>query len=206
MARLFIDSCEYLTLGLLGEDSKWIDYEQFSTVKNSEIVHGKLFEMLKRNGLKLKDVTQVFQAAGPGSYTGMRLSDGICQILLWQGAKVNSFYHFEVPMLLGETSYIWISEAFKGEIYCHQVLNGTVEEKLLPKDGRENQSFVEQFYGGFDHVFTHYPTGAFESEYTCELIRKSSVELFEKIKSDDLVRETFYYRPLDKEFKQTQRP
>lgn len=203
--KLFIDSCDYLTLGLLDDKNQWVDYEQFSTRKNSEVVHAKIYEMLSRAGLKLHQIKTAFHVAGPGSYTGMRLSDGICQILKWQGVEIYSFYHFEVPQLLEMDNWIWISEAFKGELFTYAVNREGSPELLIKKDGLENESFVEKFYGSYDHVFSHYPSGAFTCEYTSDLIRKHGASLFETVLKNQLRRESYYYRPLEKEFTQTQR-
>ncbi len=202
---LFIDSCEYLTLGLLNEKFEWVDYEQVSSQKNSEIFHTKLYELLTRANLTLDTIEKCFLVAGPGSYTGMRLSEGMGQLLQWHKKKIYSFYHFEVPALLNFAQGVWLSEAFKGELFFYK-WNSIVKSEsmeLVPKQDKENEIWVDELYGDYDHVFTHFATGNFDCEYTTELIRRRPSELFPKIVALDLQRESYYYRPLEKEFKQS---
>lgn len=203
--KLYIDSSEYLTLGLLDSEYQWVDTVQISAKKNAEIFHSELYEMLKRAGTRLEKIETAFHCAGPGSYTGMRLSDGICQVLDWRGIAVYSFYHFEVPQLIGIDRGVWLSEAFKGELFCYEWNLGESTTSLVGKDGRGTEDIVGSYYATHEFVFTHYPVEGFDCEYTADLIRRKASLLFEDVEKKKMKRSPYYYRPLEKEFKQTQR-
>jgi tRNA threonylcarbamoyladenosine biosynthesis protein TsaB len=205
MSYLFVDSCEFLSVGLLSDELQWLDYDQNSVKKNSEFFHSNLQKMLSRNQKKLSEISGVFQVAGPGSYTGMRLSEGFCQILEWQKLPIFSFYHFEVPALCGIKKGIWVSEAFKGELFCYTWNGEENNTKLIAKDGQDVSQWIERFYGDYEYVFTHFAVDGFDCEYSSGLIKKNAPALLGYVKENSLRRESYYYRPLDVEFKVTQR-
>lgn len=205
MSYLFVDSCEFLSIGLLSDKLDWIDYDQNSVKKNSEFFHSNLQQMLKRNNHKLSEIEGVFQVAGPGSYTGMRLSEGFCQILEWQKKPIYSFYHFEVPLICGVQKGIWLSEAFKGELFSYRWEGEENSTRLISKDGQEVGQWIERFYADYEYIYTHFAVEGFDCEYTSDLIKKHASSLFKHVKDNSFRRESYYYRPLDVEFRVTQR-
>jgi tRNA threonylcarbamoyladenosine biosynthesis protein TsaB len=198
---IFFDSSEYLSLGILNEEYNWVEYKKLTTKKNSEIFYGCLYDMLERNKLKLHEIKAVFQVAGPGSYTGMRLSEGLCQLLEWQGIRVYSFYHFQVPALLGEIEGGWVSEAFKGEIFLYTWDAKKENFELLPKDGRTNEEMLSKISQKIKSLHTHYDMGTFDCGFTSDQIKDSPRELFSKVHEKEMREKPYYYRPLDQEFK-----
>jgi len=197
MAYLFVDTSELLTVGLLDEQFQWLEYHELEDKKSSALIHSFIYELLSKHGLKLENIAAYFQVAGPGSYTGMRVSEGISQVLNWQGMKVYSFYHFEVPKLLGEKSGAWISKAFKGEAFIYSWNNEDVDKELVSLEALD-----ENLDAKTSTLFTHF-SGNFERElaYTSKMIKASSSELFPIVVEKNLKREPFYYRALEKEFK-----
>jgi tRNA threonylcarbamoyladenosine biosynthesis protein TsaB len=197
MASLFVDTSELLIIGLLDEQFNWLEYQELKDKKSSAVIHALIYEMLGKYDLKLKDVKSYFQVAGPGSYTGMRVSEGISQVLDWQEMDVYSFYHFEVPKILGESEGAWISSAFKGEAFIYSWNGSEVEKELIQQD-----SLTDRLVKLALPVFTHFE-GNFDldSKLTSMMIKDNSAELFTKIVEQNLKRSPFYYRTLEKEFK-----
>jgi tRNA threonylcarbamoyladenosine biosynthesis protein TsaB len=126
---LFIDSTLGLEIGLLDSQFRWVDFSTYDSKKPSEIIHFEIHQLLNKHHLKLKSL-ECFTTSGPGSYTGMRTSEGLVQVLALSGMKIYSFYHFEVPKLTGVKEGFWVTNAFKGQVFVY-TWNEEKEEKLL---------------------------------------------------------------------------
>ena len=151
------------------------------------------YSLFSQGNFDLKDLLGIIGVMGPGSYTGIRMTDGILQMLKWAGLPVYSFYHFEVPSLLGDLSSSFVCRAFKGELFVYS--NG--ESSLVKEEFWVQQSGIK--------TYTHYHdeklVGSFV--YTSDLISQFSQLLFSKIVSEKMNREAYYFRPIEKEFKVT---
>lgn len=200
MLTLYIDSSHSLTLGLLDKSFGWIDYCEFKEKKTSGILHIELLEMLKRNNFEIGQLTQVVEAAGPGSYTGMRVAEGLCQILEWQQRECRSFYHFEVPALCGIEQGVWIAKAFKGEVFCYH-FDGEVNRIEFIREA-ELPDFTEQWQRQSLKVFGHYEDDlSVDKELTSALIQKSAQDFFKKVWERGERKGPYYFRALEQEFK-----
>ena len=82
MASLFIDSTYDITLGILDDDLGWIKFERFFGQKASAIIQKETHNLLQSAGLKLTELSSVITIAGPGFYTGLRLSEGFADVLI----------------------------------------------------------------------------------------------------------------------------
>lgn len=196
MTAIYLDTTKNMTIGILDGNYSWIKLQTFDEVKSTESLHLKLLEMLNQSGLKIEDIKTLFSAAGPGSYTGMRVSEGIAQIFNWQGIKTNSFYHFQVPQILGIEKYAFICKAFKGEFF----LKETNKEILLNLN--DLAQVIDEYKKSGVELFTHYPDKDFPGfSLTTDLISLRGKELFLSIKKENMVNGAFYFRSLEKEFK-----
>jgi tRNA threonylcarbamoyladenosine biosynthesis protein TsaB len=191
MSYLLLDTTNGLTVGLLSKKLEWINYHFSEEKKPSEVIHFKINELLESNNVNLKDVTLI-TVAGPGSYTGMRLSEGISNIFMICGIKTLSFFHFEVPAFLGVNEGRFVTNAFKGQYFSYYWQNSKVERNLI---NSTEIDFSKKVYTNIDdNKFT-------DSISTSKLILENNEILFKKIIERGTCEKSFYFRALDEEFK-----
>ncbi|MFT6633775.1 MAG: tRNA threonylcarbamoyladenosine biosynthesis protein TsaB [Bacteriovoracaceae bacterium] len=191
---LFIDTTQNITIGLLGEDLKWIDYQYLISKKSSAELHYLIYEMLSSRNKDVTSITGLIYCAGPGSYTGMRISEGLSNIFEWSKIKVNSFYHFEVPAICGANKGIWGAKAFKGEYFLYS-WNQTVGEKILvPENELESRIGNKEIY--FGHEAFLEKSGKLSKDF----IKDCPELIFKYVLENNLCVPLYYYRPLEEEF------
>ncbi|MDH5580688.1 MAG: hypothetical protein OEY33_02175 [Bdellovibrionales bacterium] len=200
MNYLYIDTTFQINVGILNSNFYWSNLTHVSDKKSSALLHTLIHENLEALDIDVKELAGVFAVAGPGSYTGVRLSEGLAQVFDWQKIPTYSFYHFEVPYLsqIAEEG-IFISKAFKGEFFAYQWSGDKNKMNLFPLSDLE--SFMASNPGPF---FTHFEEDLKlnkKIQSTQQLIIDSPARIFEKVKKLNLRQRPFYYRPLDKEFK-----
>ncbi len=190
--RLFLDTTFGVSVGLLNSSFEWVEYKFLENKKSSSVIHSLILEILMKNNLEVKDVKSLFYVAGPGSYTGMRVSQGIVDIFDWQNFEVFSFYHFDVPRLLGMKKGIWIGDAFKGEVFVHRWEDGKEEQKLYKKNDFELPVDIP--------LFLLQNPDEKDCKETQKLIKDNAKDLFKIIEKEKMKKELFYYRTIDMEF------
>ena len=194
MHSIYIDSSAGLVVGLLNHDFTWLEYSELNNKKPSEIIHFEILNLLKKHKLSLKD-TCCFLASGPGSYTGMRLSEGLGQIFELSQIPVYSFYHFDVPKLIGVEKGEWVTTAFKGQYFKHCWSPESNENYLINKE-----TFV------FEEVIGKYCLDSDDTllknfHSTKRLIKDNSEKLFASIFNKKLRVPPYYFRTLEEEFR-----
>ena len=196
MSYLYIDTSKHLVLGLLDQKFKWSDFLEVKDVKTSAHIHKDIFSMLSENKLKLNDLDAIFVVSGPGSYTGVRVAEGLAQVLEWAKIPVYSFNHFQIPEFLADESWVFVSKAFKGEFFIYE------------KDGKEYLNKLEDFtdfinISKAEKIYSHFaedlPEGI--THFTSEVLKENAPDIFSKVLQEKLRSRPFYYRPLEKEFK-----
>ena len=193
---LYLDTTEKLVIGLLDENYQWVDYFEEDIRSASLRIQGIIFDNLGRHNKTVSDIKAVFQASGPGSYTGMRVSEGLSQIFEWHDYPIFSFYHFEVPQLLGIEKGTWNANAYKGDVFYYHWENENEDYELKKIESvREKEG---------DHLFSHYHKEPFEmindENLTSVMIKNNPKTFFQLLEQKKLRREPYYYRPLDVEF------
>ncbi|MFZ4714017.1 MAG: hypothetical protein ACOYL6_09910 [Bacteriovoracaceae bacterium] len=207
MSTLFLDTSHHLTLGLLNEKFQWLDYRKIEGGKTATDLHHNLYQMLTGHKLQLKNLSAAIQIAGPGSYTGMRVSDGLFQSLKLFGLNTHSIYHFDVPHLLGKSSGLWLSNAFKGEIFSVEWDGEQKNQNLMSeKDFISRYEDVKNTKLYTHHITAFSPTFSLwvKQKSFCEtsaLIQDCSELLFPQIVQQNVYKPIFYYRPIEQEFK-----
>ncbi len=194
MAYLFLDTASTLHCGILDDKFHWIDYISTEILRSSGQVHGILDQLMTKHQLSWQDIAGLIVSSGPGSYTGMRVSEGIAQILELDGVAVFSFYHFDLLADFGLSGY-WVSEAFKGEFFCYNSKTKSSEllrlEDLLQKlADRDDLYALDDQVRGIDLIF----------KSTRSLIHDKGKEFFHKLITEQRREVPFYYRPEQVEF------
>ena len=197
MAHLYLDTSNGLQIGLLNSDFEWINFKKVETKRTSDIVHSEISKILSGESVEIMDLESVVLMAGPGSYTGMRVAEGVAQVLELEGVKIYSFHSFRIPEFLKIENYHWCYPAFKGEVH----VNDGKESKLLMKE--DFLSFVKG--GESPYCITHGDNEVLEfcSVNTEDSLQNDSKLIFSSVVESDLRDRPFYFRPLDVEFKKS---
>ncbi len=206
---LLLDNSYFLRIGIFVEN-EWKESIEINSSKSSSVLHNILNEKLHKYGLKLKDLDHIFHLAGPGSYTGMRLSEGFAQVLEWQGKKCYSIYHFEVPQILKNDPGVWIAPAQKKEFFAYSWKNASSSIDFV--DLASLESFIEDNIKQKISLFTHFRASLpLKDENhsigeTSLLIKQNFSKLDEYVRNNNLRRPPYYFRSLEKEFTKGKHP
>ena len=201
MSSLFIDTSNHLSIGLLGDDFRWEKYTSTHDVKSSGVIHHLINELLSDCGKRVQDIGMIFLVNGPGSYTGVRVGEGIAQVFEWQKIETISFHHFQVPFFAGVSKGVFICSAFKGEFFIHSWNKSQTNQKLMTKsDLEENTEIcaIDQLYSNQaenDLSITN------KIISTHDLIHDESQLVFSELAKLKIRLDPFYFRKLSDEFK-----
>lgn len=199
---LYVDTSDHLVVGLLNSKFEWVEFLDLEGAKNSGRIHAAIYEILQKHHLEPKDLNAVIQNSGPGSYTGMRVSEGISQILEWQGIPVCSFFHFEVPELLGISQGKWIAKAFKGEFFISTWDGAQRKTELLDLVSALDLAKKEKLYCHFrKSLEKDFSDLINDFQETGDLIFKQGSSLFSLVLQRNSRLSPYYFRTVDQEFK-----
>ena len=205
MTSLFIDTTYDITLGILDDDLGWINFETFYGQKVSNILQKETHRLLDANSLKILDLDSVISIAGPGFYTGLRLSEGFADVLIFSGIKHFSFLSYTIPHLAGIENGIWMTKAYRGEYFFH-LWNKEVSQNHLIA-AKELEGFLSNvdktsFYIHSENAIDDLSRGLIgERKTTLELLKDNSKNIFSKIINAQIKNESFYFRAPEDEFK-----
>jgi tRNA threonylcarbamoyladenosine biosynthesis protein TsaB len=188
LINLFIDTTSGTTVGAFDNSKGWLDYSHDES-KGSQVVHTRINQLVEKHNLNWKQL-KLITIAGPGSYTGMRLARGLADILGWQEVDCYSFYHFEVPKILGQQGK-FICRAFKGEYFVYDT--ESEESELLTSELIEMKQCFTSFASELDLDV--------EKILTSELIKENTKQVFDFIIENALRRDIYYFRKENEEFK-----
>jgi tRNA threonylcarbamoyladenosine biosynthesis protein TsaB len=193
---LFIDTTVNVTLGLLDYKCEWLEYKYIESKKSSALLHAEIDDILNKNKLKIEDVKGLLYTSGPGSYTGMRVSEGIAQVFSWRKFPVYSFYHFDVPKMINLKEGYFVSKAFKGEFFVCNTL--TSEKKLVPISTIDKVIKSALIYSNDPEIDLPDVTS------TSVLIKNNAPIIFQKVIANKIQSSIYYYRDLEDEFKRNE--
>jgi tRNA threonylcarbamoyladenosine biosynthesis protein TsaB len=194
---IYIDTTENFVLGLLDQNFEWVEYFENDKTKISAEIHHYINEFLNKNSIEIKEISGLIYPAGPGSYTGMRVAEGISQIFNWQEIPSFSFYHFEVPQILGNLEGRWLAKAFKGEIFEYS-WNGEETSKKLKRVEEYIFEGAKSYFSRSESMIMNINHQNFI--YTKDLIKNNSSKFFNWIVSQNYKSELYYFRELEQEF------
>lgn len=189
MTKLFIDTTKYITIGLLDKDYNWLSYNLFKDLKASAAIHYKVQIELKKFDIEINELDEVIFMSGPGSYTGMRVSAGIAQVLNFSGIKTYSAYHYDIPRIMGEQRGVWLGDAFKNEYFAFSWNEEKSKAQLIKKD---EYIFNQKEYSSFNEKYPKLSTDI--------LIKENPSIIIKKIVDTKINKELYYYRSLEDEF------
>lgn len=151
------------------------------TKERGSFIQAQIFELLNAHGKEIWDIEKIYYCAGPGSYTGMRMTEGLVGVLSLEGMESHGFYSYEI----GQP---WIGRAFKGEYF---IFDGQEKNLVSEKKAREvmDSSF---FTSQGEELFGLKTQSVFDR-------LKNSPSLLQAFKGS---RKPYYYRPLEIEFSQ----
>ena len=196
MHSLYVDSTSGLVIGLLDANFKWVSYNDNNEKKPSEVIHVEIYNLIKKYNLDLTTMNFFF-SAGPGSYTGMRLGEGIAQVLAWEDRNVYSFLHFEVPKFIGVKKGFWVTNAFKGQIFSYNWnldTDSSEKELINSADFKIIDPELGYTLASDSKDFSHLKN-------TKDLIKNSSELIFSHVYKEKMREAPYYFRTLDEEFK-----
>lgn len=192
---LFLDSSTFIQVGVLNEDLTWKHHEVIRNKKGSHIIHSVIYSALKECGIKTHDLKGIFLANGPGSYTGIRVAEGLSQVLELEGIPVYSFYHFEVPSFCGLKDYEFFAEAFKGEVFSYR-FDGEEEIKLMKEEEFQSLDLLQE-----NQFHLEGPILGKELNSLYDYFQKHSTDIFSKVLERAEHKPPYYFRSAEKEFK-----
>ncbi|MBA2404423.1 MAG: hypothetical protein H0V66_06605 [Bdellovibrionales bacterium] len=205
MASLFIDSTYDITLGILDQDLQWIKFEKFFGQKASAIIQKETHQLLQASGLKLSELEAVITIAGPGFYTGLRLSEGFADVLIFLGIKHYSFLSYHIPALTGVKSGVWMTKAYRGEYFFHFWDETSSRNELVA--AKELEKFMEnvdksQIYIHSDSAIDEFSRNLIgECLTTHDLLKQHSKNIFSAIIKSQTKVDSYYFRAPEDEFK-----
>lgn len=205
MTALFIDSTYDITIGILGDDLGWIDFKKFSGQKASTVIQKETHAMLGSFGIKLKDIESIITIAGPGFYTGLRLSEGFADVLKFSGIKHYSLLSYTIPRLLDIRSGTWMTKAYRGEYFFHTWSSEGQKNELISTSELEKYSLnisKSNFYIHSDSGIDEFSKRFFiDSSTTHDLLRKNPNKIFTELLNSTEKSDSFYFRAPEDEFK-----
>lgn len=203
MTLLFIDSTYDITLGLLNKQLGWSEFKRFSGQKASVILQTEVFNLLQSTKTKPENLEGIVTIAGPGFYTGLRLSEGFADVLKFFQKPLYSFYTYEIPAWCGVKEGVWMTKAYRGEYFFHHW--NEKESKNVLITSKELANYVAEL----GEVFIHSPPALDQLSLdllkktvsTHDLLQSRSQDIFAEVLKENLKRESFYFRAPEDEFK-----
>jgi len=189
MNYLFLDTTSNLKLGLLDEEFNWLSYQKFNSDKPSEIIHSKIYHLLQTHKVDLLKTSLIY-IAGPGSYTGMRLSEGIVETFNLNNILVYGMYQYQIPQFSGVKKGKWACNAFKSQYFIYEWDQDNAKTILVNKDKFD---FSEIYYFSDDGL-------NLSGENVESFLNKNSNMIFKKLTTNNNKIKPYYFRDLEMEF------
>lgn len=202
MALLFVDTTYDLTIGLLNDQFNWLEFRSQKGQKASVILQSEAFDICSRQGIKVKDLKGVITTAGPGFYTGLRLTEGFSDILKAFHIPCYSFYSYEIPLFLGSNEGVWLTKAYRGEYFFHEWNSGVSTNNLISVN--ELDTYLNRWTNIFIHSMGAIDRALPNAVQTIELLKQQPQLIFKEVVRSELQRESFYFRAPEDEFRVSQ--
>jgi len=191
---LYIDTSYELIIGILGLNFEVLSIDINKERRSATVIHEKIDSLLKKHGTEASNLLGVIVNNGPGSYTGVRVGEGLAKIFELDGTKVVSFLEHEAIALISQNG-TWVSNAFKDEIFVYSWGRGDSPIKRLIKLESFENVTPEPIFSN-DHFQTKREIIS-SKKILLENISRVGKHYFERNERQ----KPFYYRELEEEFK-----
>ncbi|HAZ11591.1 MAG: hypothetical protein A2X86_17865 [Bdellovibrionales bacterium GWA2_49_15] len=198
MPSLYLDTSQVISLGLLNEQHEFIDFQTIQDKKSGTRIHVILHDFLNKHKLEIKSIESLFILAGPGSYTGMRVSEGIAQILELEKILIYSFYTYQISEFSGATSGQWLTTAFKGQVFVYSWGPTDKTSELCDLQSFTPRNVSEVYYHG--DLPKELQQLKSDHHNTNSLIQQHSKAIFRTVKELGLRHRPQYFRLPEQEF------
>jgi tRNA threonylcarbamoyladenosine biosynthesis protein TsaB len=202
LSVLFIDSSYDITLGLLNESLEWFDFRVFKGQRASSTLQTETYKLLQDFSKKMSELKGVVTVAGPGFYTGLRLSEGFSDVTTFFQIPHYSFYSYEIPAMIGINSGTWMTKAYRGEYFIYEWSHGVGSSRLLEaKDLSALSALSDTFIHSVTSLDEKLAPFAVNAKSTADILKNNSQKIFQNIINNKLDRESFYFRAPEDEFR-----
>jgi tRNA threonylcarbamoyladenosine biosynthesis protein TsaB len=205
LASLFIDSTYDITLGILDDDLGWIKFQRYFGKKASVIIQKETHQLLQSSKISMQDIQQVITIAGPGFYTGLRLSEGFADVMTFMGSRHLNFLSYEIPYMTGVPQGTWMTKAYRGEYFFHQWNGNQSENKLITT--KELEGYLasvdkSSFYIHSDSAIDELSKSLISKWHTTsELLENEPKKIFTQVLNNAKKMDSYYFRAPEDEFK-----
>lgn len=202
MTTLYIDTTYDITLGLLDDAMSWTDLRHFKSQKASSTLQVEAHKLLSDFKIDPKNLTNIVTVAGPGFYTGLRLSEGFADVFQFFNVNNLSFYSYDIPKWCGFKSGVWITKAYRGEYFFHHWDGAESKDVLI------SAAELADYLKPLTNIFIHSATSLDEKlsalmgevTSTNDLLRSHADKIFTNIFPNSK-KESFYFRAPEDEFR-----
>ncbi|AHI53544.1 glycoprotease [Spiroplasma sabaudiense Ar-1343] len=135
--KLFIDTCNNNLILILFSDKKIVDKVVILQQNRiSDIFKNHLQELLDRNSLQLKEISELYVTKGPGSYTGVRIGLTIAKTLFTISKTIAIYTISSLKFQAGLENVVSIIDARSNKSYLGIYQAGLIEieDQLLPNE------------------------------------------------------------------------
>jgi len=205
MTVFFIDSSYDLTWALI-ENKETFHLHNSVEKKLSKNFHFEVFQKLSLMNISFqKDIDSILYCAGPGFYTGLRVSQVFSDL---SGVKnLYNYFSYEVPFILGEQKYIWMTKAYRGEYFIYK-FEKSQGVKILVSEKDDVTNLVEgfkvfapdYFILNQDNFLNKINAEIFSIQYSFDLL----MEILNYSKKEKSRHNLYYFRLPEEEFKVSQ--
>jgi tRNA threonylcarbamoyladenosine biosynthesis protein TsaB len=196
---LYVDTTYDTTLGLLSEKLEWLEVLTLNEKRASNILQSQTYKILEEHQLQIDDLTRIVICAGPGFYTGLRLSEGFSDIFKLFNVNSCSFYSYDLPKILGVPKGCWITKAYRGEYFCHSWGESVEKSELF--SFKELPAFDEAYFHSETAVDDLIKQKCQKLISTNDLLKSNSQVIFEHILKLNQTHESYYFRAPEDEFR-----
>lgn len=203
MSILFIDSTYDISLGILDDAMKWSSFRRFIGQRASSTLQKEAHKLLSDFNITPTDLKGIVTVAGPGFYTGLRLSEGFSDVFKFFQIPHYSFYTYSIPAWCGVDKGVWFTKAYRGEYFLHQWENSVFENKLITSsDLEENLSQQALVYIHSNASLDDKSRPLLQKTIeTNELLQQFPELIFKRVLTEKLNCESYYFRAPEDEFR-----